>query len=58
MTGRPIKFPGAAQAPLQASPLLGEHTFEVLQRNLGLTEEDFEELRAAGAFGRFPPAPG
>jgi crotonobetainyl-CoA:carnitine CoA-transferase CaiB-like acyl-CoA transferase len=34
-----------------ASPLLGEHTAEVLEEMLGLSEQDIALLRAAGAFG-------
>ena len=51
MTGRPIKFPGSAQAPLEPAPTLGEHTFDVMGRELGLGSEELERLRHAGAFG-------
>jgi crotonobetainyl-CoA:carnitine CoA-transferase CaiB-like acyl-CoA transferase len=51
MLGRPIKFPGAPQGPLEAPPLLGQHTAEVLQRELGLSAERVNELRQAGVIG-------
>jgi crotonobetainyl-CoA:carnitine CoA-transferase CaiB-like acyl-CoA transferase len=34
--------------PAERAPLLGEHTEPVLQRVLGLSERELEELRAAG----------
>ena len=48
LLGRPIKFPGARQAPLEAPPTLGQHTAEVLRRELGLSEMRIEELRRLG----------
>nr|WP_272875996.1 CoA transferase [Neoroseomonas soli] len=48
MLGRPIKFPGERQAPLEPPPMLGQHTVEVLRRELGLTEEQVEKLRGLG----------
>jgi crotonobetainyl-CoA:carnitine CoA-transferase CaiB-like acyl-CoA transferase len=48
MLGRPLRFPGAPQAPLEPPPLLGQHTAEVLRRELGLSEERIEELRRSG----------
>ncbi len=48
MLGRPIKFPGAPQAPLEPPPMFGQHTVEVLRRELGLTEEQVETLRGLG----------
>lgn len=48
MLGRPIKFPGAEQAPLGPPPMFGQHTAEVLTRELGLTEEQVEKLRSLG----------
>lgn len=52
MVGRPIKFPGAPQAPLRAAPVLGEHTAQVLQEHLGLDDEAIERLRAEGVIDR------
>jgi crotonobetainyl-CoA:carnitine CoA-transferase CaiB-like acyl-CoA transferase len=34
-----------------ASPLMGQHTDEVMKELLGLSEAQIGELRAAGAFG-------
>jgi crotonobetainyl-CoA:carnitine CoA-transferase CaiB-like acyl-CoA transferase len=51
MTGRPIKFPGSTQTPLEPASSLGEQTFEVMERELGLGNEELERLRHAGAFG-------
>ncbi|MCH7908370.1 MAG: hypothetical protein IIB38_01995 [Candidatus Hydrogenedentes bacterium] len=36
---------------IQASPLLGKHTDEVLAEDLGLTEDALHALREAGAIG-------
>jgi crotonobetainyl-CoA:carnitine CoA-transferase CaiB-like acyl-CoA transferase len=49
MTGRPIKFVGREQAPLRSSPMLGEHTIEVLRELLGYTDEDIDGLVVEGA---------
>jgi len=46
--GRPIKFPGERQAPLEPPPMFGQHTAEVLRRELGLTEAQMDKLRALG----------
>jgi crotonobetainyl-CoA:carnitine CoA-transferase CaiB-like acyl-CoA transferase len=52
MVGRPIKFPGTRQAPLEPSPLLGQHTAEVLRELLGLSEARIDELRRLGVIDR------
>ena len=36
---------------IEAAPLLGEHTDEVLAEDLGLSAEDIDELRAEGSIG-------
>ncbi len=56
MVGVPIRMsetPGAVRGP---APLLGEHTDDVLDRVLGLTEAERASLRAAGVIGGGPPA--
>jgi len=37
-----------------AAPLLGQHTVEVLREELGLDEEEIDELRRSGAIGKGP----
>jgi crotonobetainyl-CoA:carnitine CoA-transferase CaiB-like acyl-CoA transferase len=49
MVGRPVKFPGAAQAPLRAPPLLGQHTREILCGELGYSNAELQALYASGA---------
>ena len=36
---------------IEAAPLLGEHTDEVLAEDLGLSAEDIDELRTEGSIG-------
>jgi crotonobetainyl-CoA:carnitine CoA-transferase CaiB-like acyl-CoA transferase len=50
LLGRPVKFPGAQQAPLQPPPLLGEHG-EVVLQELGIGAEEVASLRAKGVIG-------
>lgn len=49
VVGRPIKFPGRAQAPLAPPPVLGEHTEQILRDELGYSDARIEELLNAGA---------
>ena len=44
----PIRMSGA-EGPLQAAPLLGQHTDAVLQADLDLTEAELASLRESGA---------
>jgi crotonobetainyl-CoA:carnitine CoA-transferase CaiB-like acyl-CoA transferase len=47
MVGNPIKLSRVAET-YQAPPALGQHTSEVLERVLGLSDRDVTELREAG----------
>jgi crotonobetainyl-CoA:carnitine CoA-transferase CaiB-like acyl-CoA transferase len=50
--GIPVKYsdtPGAIERP---SPLLGQHTDELLREFAGYTDEEIADLRAQGALGR------
>jgi crotonobetainyl-CoA:carnitine CoA-transferase CaiB-like acyl-CoA transferase len=57
MVGRPIKFPGMKQPPLRPSPLLGQHTAEVLREELGLGDDVLTQLRNDGVIDRMDPKP-
>ncbi|MBC9175584.1 CaiB/BaiF CoA transferase family protein [Pseudoroseomonas ludipueritiae] len=50
--GRPIKFPGSAQVPLEAPPVLGQHTAEILRRELHYSDEKIRELGERGVIDR------
>jgi crotonobetainyl-CoA:carnitine CoA-transferase CaiB-like acyl-CoA transferase len=41
------KTPGTNRT---ASPLMGEHTYEVMTSTLGMSTEEYEELAALGVF--------
>jgi formyl-CoA transferase len=51
--GMPIKL-SASPAKIERSPLLGEHTEEILREVLGYSEERIAKLKAAGAFSAPP----
>ena len=40
-----------AEVPIQAAPLLGEHTDDVLRQELGMSEDDIAKLTAQGVVG-------
>jgi formyl-CoA transferase len=48
--GNPIKL-SDSPVDMQRSPLLGEHTEEILRSVLGFGDEEVEAARAAGAVG-------
>ena len=52
--GMPIKL-SASNVPVERSPLLGEHTEEVLQSVLGYNAAHVETLKEGGAFSKEPP---
>jgi len=49
VVGRPVKFPGMRQGPLEPPPMLGEHTHHVLREVLGYSDEHLATLARAGA---------
>jgi formyl-CoA transferase len=54
--GMPIKL-SASPARIERSPLLGEHTDEVLRSVLGYDEATVAAMKAAGAFSLPPKKP-
>jgi formyl-CoA transferase len=53
--GMPIKL-SASSAKIKRSPLLGEHTDEVLREVLGYDDAKIDALKSAGAFSAPPKA--
>jgi formyl-CoA transferase len=51
--GMPIKL-SASPAKIERSPLLGEHTDDVLKNVLGYDEAKVSAMKAAGAFSAPP----
>jgi len=51
VTGPAARLSETPAAVRTASPLLGQHTDEVMREVLGMTADQVAELRAAGAFG-------
>ena len=52
--GLPLRMANTPLPPWGPSPLHGEHSLEVLQQELGLSEETYAALAAAGITGRGP----
>jgi formyl-CoA transferase len=52
--GMPIKL-SESPPQIERSPLLGEHTDEILREVLGLSEAEIETMKEAGAFSKEPP---
>jgi formyl-CoA transferase len=52
--GMPIKL-SASPANIERSPLLGEHTEEILREVLGKSEPEIAAMKEAGAFSKEPP---
>lgn len=53
--GNPIKL-SDSPADVQRSPLLGEHTDEILRDVLGLSDTEISDAKSSGAVGDEPPA--
>jgi len=53
--GNPIKL-SDSPADVQRSPLLGEHTDEILRDVLGLSDAEISDAKSSGAVGDEPPA--
>ena len=51
LPGRPWVFSGAPSAPLRPSPCVGEHSRAVLREELGIADDEYEALVAAGITG-------
>ena len=51
LPGRPWRFSAAAHAALRPSPCVGEHSREVLREELGIEDEEYAALAAAGITG-------
>ncbi len=52
--GMPIKLSGS-QVQIERSPLLGEHTEEILREVLGKSEPEIDTMKEGGAFSKEPP---
>lgn len=48
----PIRYEKTPMANPKPAPMVGEDTLDVLQNNLGYSQEQIEELSKAGAFGK------
>ena len=51
----PWKFSGRSVANVRPSPCMGEHSFEVLHEEFGLSESEYNALVEAGVTGDMPP---
>ena len=51
VVGPAVRLSATPASVRTASPLMGEHTEEVLTEMLGMNAVDIESLRVAGAFG-------
>jgi formyl-CoA transferase len=54
--GNPIKLSDSI-TEVERSPLLGEHTDEILTKVLKFTSREIAEIKASGATGEAPKAP-
>ena len=51
VVGNPIKMSKVHEGPVRRWPTLGEHTDQVLRKDLGLDDAELARLREAGAIG-------
>lgn len=51
----PWKFSGRSVANVRPAPCMGEHSFEVLHEEVGLSESEYNALVEAGVTGDMPP---
>lgn len=51
LPGRPWRFSAAPSSPVRGSPCVGQHSREVLAAELGIGDEEYEALVAAGITG-------
>ncbi|MEM7253177.1 MAG: CoA transferase [Pseudomonadota bacterium] len=51
LPGRSWRYSAAESAPLRPAPCLGEHSFEVLNEELGMTEAEYQALVDEGITG-------
>ncbi|MEM7078526.1 MAG: CoA transferase, partial [Pseudomonadota bacterium] len=56
LPGRPWRFSAGAQPPLRPAPCVGEHSREILQSELGMSDAAYEELVRAGITGTLADA--
>ncbi len=54
LVGNPIKLSGHPDQTPRRWPTLGQHTDEILQTELGLSNDELADLRASGAIGGDP----
>ena len=50
-SGHQYKIAGYDHGPRHAAPMIGQHTFDVLSGELGLTDDEIAEAAASGALG-------
>jgi benzylsuccinate CoA-transferase BbsF subunit len=53
--GRPFQFSKTPARVNDSAPMLGEHSFEVFHRFLGMTREEYDELERKNVTGTGPP---
>jgi crotonobetainyl-CoA:carnitine CoA-transferase CaiB-like acyl-CoA transferase len=51
VVGNPVKLSRMAEGPVRRFPALGQHTDDTLRNDLGLSQDEIEDLRRRGAIG-------